>query len=200
MSDVIVAIDLSLRSTGLVALQDNRILEYDVITSDAKKLNKEELLIFNSLKIMDFIDKYQPDKIGLEGLSFGSISSSKDILAGNFWKLRTDIFKAGYPIDIIAVLTWRSSLFNKEERKLLKENSKKLKLLRKEWKLITDKVEKTQILKDNNELILNSNIKWLTWLKLPANIREEFEKVGFSKGGADLCDAYFIARYISGSS
>lgn len=200
MNNITVAIDLSLRSTGLIAIKGDRILEYIIIKSDAKKLNKEELLIYNVEQIMNFIDKYQPDVIGLEGLSFGSISASKDIIAGNFWHLRTAIFKAGYQIEIVPVLTWRSPLFNKEERKKLSDDKKKLKELKAKWKKITDKSVKKQALIDNSKLILETDIKWLTYEKLPVNIREEFDEIGFSKGGADLCDAYFIARHLSGSS
>lgn len=196
-----IGIDLSMRCTGLSFIDGDK-FEYKLVKTDAKKLNNEELLIHTANEVIDFIKKYNPDKIGLEGLSFGSLSGSKDILAGNFWYIRTEIFRQlGYHVDIIPVLTWRSPLFNKEERKVLKEYSVKMKELKAELKLIKSLKEKNLFNLDNIEIIRNADIKYLTWMKLPDNIRSVLEaEVGFDKGGADLTDAYFIAKYIEGKN
>lgn len=188
-------IDLSLRSTGLVYINQDQI-DYRLITSDSKKLNDEELLLYNIREILSFVSKYEPDYIGLEGLSFGSISSSKDILAGNFWFLRTQLYtNYNSIVEIIPVLTWRSKLFNKEERAELKENDKKVKELK---KIITKapKEEKKQLLLDNEHLIEKANVKYVTWEKLPEPIKTDFHNIGFTKGGFDLTDAYFIANHM----
>lgn len=187
-------IDLSLRSTGLVFLNQDQI-EYKLITSDAKKLNGEELLLYNIKEILEFIDYHRPKYIGLEGLSFGSVSSSKDILAGNFWYLRTMIYQNYVTPEIIPVLTWRCPLFNKEERAELKCNMGLLNELKKQL-IKLPKDEKKQLLLDNELLIERANIKYVTWEKLPEPIKSDFEKIGFSKGGFDLTDAYFIADYM----
>jgi hypothetical protein len=187
-------IDLSLRSTGLVFLNQDHI-EYKLITSDAKKLNDEELLLYNIKEILAFIDYHRPKYIGLEGLSFGSVSSSKDILAGNFWCLRTAIYEKLTTPDIIPVLTWRSKLFDKVERAELKRNMELVKELKKEVAKLP-KEEKKQLLLDNELLIERANIKYVTWEKLPEPIKSDFHKVGFTKGGFDLTDAYFIADFM----
>ena len=193
----VIGIDLSLRSTGLVYLNDNE-FDYRLIVTDSKKLNDEELLIHNTNEILKFINKYEPEYIALEGLSFGSVSSSKDIIAGNFWHLRTELFKnwsGKSKIEIIPVLTWRSPLFDKDERKLLKENTKEL-AVRKKALVGKSKEEKKIFTEENAELTLKSNIKYLTWCKLPEPIKNTFKEVGFTKGGFDLTDAYFIAKHI----
>ena len=193
----VIGIDLSLRSSCIVYLSDNE-FEYRLITSDSKKLNDEELLIYNSNEILKFINRFEPDYIALEGLSFGSISSSKDIIAGNFWHLRTQLFKnwsGKSKIEIVPVLSWRSPLFNKEERASLKENTKKMNTLKKSMVGKT-REEKKALAVLNSELVLKTNIKYLTWEKLPEQLKTEFDKVGFTKGGFDCTDAYFIAKHV----
>jgi hypothetical protein len=192
----IIGIDLSLRSTGLVCV-DNSNFDYKLIVTDPKKLNDEELIAYNWTLIELFITKHNPTHIAIEGLSFNSLSSSKDLLAGNFWYIRTRLF-ASYPeikVDIIPVLTWRSPLFNKEERKSLKECDKKVKDLKKLMKTMT-KDQKAECAIENKEIIQGANIKYLTWMKLPDIIKSEFHKVGFTKGGFDLTDAYFLAKHM----
>lgn len=188
-------IDLSLRSTGLVYISKDNSIKYKLITSDAKTLNDEPLLKKNAEMIMEFIKECNPDCVGLEGLSFGSISNSKDIIAGNFWNIRLELYKNAYYLEVIPVLTWRSKLFNKDERKELKENTAKLNQLKKYSKSLS-KEDKKQVLLDNEELILRSNIKYLTWEKLPEPYKSEFRKIGFNKGCFDLTDAYFIAQHL----
>lgn len=193
----IVSIDLSLRSTALVFLNQTD-YTYELVKSDSKKLNDEKLLQYNWNCINSFIAKHKPDIIAIEGLSFNSVSSSKDLIAGNFWFIRTmiDIHYPDIKLIIVPVLTWRNPLFNKEERKELKDNTKKLKDIKKLIKDCKDKADKQKLTLDNEELILKSNIKYLTWEKLPIKIREEFNDVGFTKGCFDLTDAYFIAKHI----
>lgn len=192
-----VSIDLSMRSTALVAMDDDGSINYKLVISDSKKINDEQLLMYNAIEIVDFINKHKPKYVGLEGLSFGSISGSKDIIAGNFWYVRTQIYQhCDVELEIIPVLTWRSPLFDKEERKTLKENDKLVKQLKKDMKEIKSKTEKSRILKENEELILKASIKYLTWEKLPVNIRNMFQEVGFTKGCFDLTDAYFIANHL----
>lgn len=190
-------IDLSLRSTGLVFIDNHDNVKYKLVTSDSKKLNDEELLMYNIDEILDFIEWNKPTHIGLEGLSFNSVSSSKDIIAGSFWYLRV-MLKKYYPhikVDIIPVLTWRSKLFNKEERKILKETVAQVKLLKKELMKLSKEEKKIKVL-ENEQLILNSDIKYVTWEKLPEPYKSEFENIGFKKGGYDLSDAMHIANYI----
>lgn len=184
-----------MRSTGLVYTRGDD-LEYKLVTSSSKKINNEELIVYNVESICDFINICRPNQINLEGLSFGSASSSKDILAGNFWTLRVEIHKRfDIPVNIIPVLTWRSPLFDKAERQQHKAYEKQLKELKASIKGIKSRKDKQAILAENNEIVNNANIKYLTWKKLPANIASQFEDVGLDKGGYDLTDAYFLAKH-----
>ena len=146
---------------------------------------------------MEFINKHKPTHIGLEGLSFGSVSGSKDILAGNFWFVRTMISQI-FPdikITIVPVLTWRSKLFTKEERAKLKEYDLEVKKLKKLLPSM-DKESKKIALEQNEEIILKSNIKYVTWEKVPEPFKSKFKELKFNKGCFDVTDAYFIAKYI----
>lgn len=193
-----IGIDLSLRSTGLVCLSETgEYIDKKLIQPNPDIYNNEELIIYIWKEIKSFIDLYKPSHIGLEGLSFSSLSSSKDIMAGNFWYIRIKI-REEYPntiLKIIPVLTWRNHLFDKEERKTLKENENKAKELKKELIKLEPK-EKKRKLEENQELLLKSNIKYLTWEKLPKELAEEFKKIGFNKGCYDVTDAYFITKHI----
>lgn len=198
MQDNIISIDLSLRSTGI--LYSNGItVKFRLIESDKKKHNDEILLSYNSNEIIKFIYDVcpQPDIIVIEGLSFNSISSSKDILAGNFWYVRTQL-KKEFPkvkLLIVPVSEWRSVIFNKEERKQLTENKKELKKLEEDMKDLTSSQKKDMALY-NEELILKSNIKYLCWEKIVEPYKTKFKEYGFKKGTFDLTDAFFINQYV----
>ena len=83
---MILAIDLSLRSTGVVILNDLGILEDFRIVANKEK--DEELVIKNSKDILEFVKGRWIEHVAIEGLSFMSVSASKDLIAGNFWFLR----------------------------------------------------------------------------------------------------------------
>ena len=195
-----VGIDLSLRSTGLVHLKNGELNQFQLVQPSPKDYQDESILIYNSDVILKFIAETKPYVIGLEDLSYNSISSSKDLIAGNFWYLRTQL-KIHYPeipIIIVPVLSWRSPLFNKAERDKKKENDKLLKILKEQLKAIKSKKEKQELAKANEELILNSNIKYLTYEKLPEEVKCQFIEYGYNNGAFDLSDAYWIANYIKG--
>lgn len=187
-------IDLSLRSTGLVL--NYKPLSYKLIQSDSKKINREQLLMYNWNHVYSYICEHRPDYINLEALSYDSISQSKDIIDGNHWFIRTNIVHC-FPdiqLNLVEVAKWRNILFSSEERKTLKENKKKLKEVTTTIKTLSS-VDKKLLAIENEDLILNSNIKYLTWLKLPDDIKTEFRKIGFNKGTFDLTDAYFISNF-----
>jgi hypothetical protein len=191
--DKILGIDLSLRSTGLFI--DGK---YKLIQADPKKINEEALLVYNAKSILDFIKETKPDYVNLEGLSLGSVSSSMDIICGNFWYLRTEIFKAYpfLPVNIIPVKTWRCPLFSKADNKIFMENGKKLKALKKELEYEKMNYQgKRDFAKENSQLILDSNVKYLTFLKLPIEWQDEFHQVSFTNGCFDLVDAYWISKH-----
>jgi hypothetical protein len=194
-----VGIDLSLNSTGLVSLSTkSTLLGYALINPDVKKLTNEERLDYNAREVLKFIETYSPDVVGIEDLSYNSISSSKDEIAANFWRVRCEI-RRNYPsidLRIVPVLSWRSPLFNKTERDKLKADTKILKELKTELKGIKDKVLKAEKVLENQDLIQVTNIKYLTFKKLPEDVQFLFEPIGFNKGAFDLSDAYHITDYL----
>lgn len=126
---MIISIDLSLRSTGIVALQEHKLIDFAVISSangNSKSIhpvhNNESLLVYNAEQVCAFIQKqnenYALDGIVIEGLSFGGLSGAKDIIQGNFWNIRCELYKKfiGVPIGICPVTSWRSKTLNKAER------------------------------------------------------------------------------------
>lgn len=186
-------IDLSLNSTGIFCEGI-----HELITPT--KTSSEQRLIDISNSICSFVEQHNPDVIGLEGLSYNSISASKDELAANFWMLRCELHKQfpNIPVKIIQVTEWRDPLFTKVERKQWTADKKQVKELKIQLKLISDKKEKSKILLENEQLILNSNIKYLTWCKLPLEYQTKFKEYGFNNGCFDLVDAFYISEHLKG--
>jgi hypothetical protein len=194
----VIGIDLSLNSTGLVHMSDNYEMVHALVKPDPKKFTSEERLDFVAEQVINFISTTGADVIGLEDLSYNSISSSKDEIAANFWRVRCEIKRAfpTIPLHIVPVLSWRSPLFNKVERDKLKADTKFFKEIKAELKLIKDKVIKAEKVLEHQDLIQNTNIKYLTYCKLPVDIQATFNNVGLNKGAFDLSDAYFIANHL----
>ena len=163
-------IDLSLRSTGISILRDDgKLLDFCLVSHTEKD---EELLVKNAVSILLFLKKFDPDRITIEGLSFGAISGSKDILQGNFWFLRCNIWKSfiRVPVEIVAVSRWRKYVIPKERARILKVSGEKF------W-------QKEECVR-----------------KLPKDVRERFDKYlkenKFPKKCLyDLTDSYWIANY-----
>ena len=194
----ILGIDLSMRSTGC-CLIINDVANFILIQPSDKEYTEEKLLIHISKEILTWIDSFSiiPDYINIEGLSLNSQSNSKDILYGNFWHLRCNLYQK-YPnvnINVIPVQSWRSPLFNKEERKEIKEADKKVKELKKEIKNLK-KLEKSKILLDNEDIIYKANIKYQTFLKLPSDVSKTITDINKHDGKYDLTDSYFITKFV----
>lgn len=181
-------IDLSLRSAGLCFNNEFKLIQI-------AKLNDEELLIEIANQICSFIHNCKPVEINIEGLSFNSISGSKDIIAGNFWYLRCRIHTEfpTIPINIIPVTQWRNPLFTKEERKMLKENTTFFNKNKISLTGLKGEERKEAQLK-NKELEMNASIKYNTYLKLPDDIKDIINNITQDAGRWDLTDAYWISR------
>jgi hypothetical protein len=137
-----VGIDLSMRSAGLCGRSG--------VLADFKQLktDDEQLLVEVAAEIRAFLKKHCPDTVNLEGLSFGSISGSKDIIAGLFWYVRCMIY-TDFPeikVNIVPVLSWRSPLFDKAERKQIKEYTAELKKVKSKMKGIKGKAREEMAL------------------------------------------------------
>jgi hypothetical protein len=189
------AIDLSLRSTGVSIIIGDKVF-FKLILTSKDKMSDEETLLYIWEEIWSFIETHKPTHIAIEDLSYDSISSSKDFIAGNFWFVRTHLHKffPTIPVDIISVAEWRNPMFNKEERKTLTENKKALKALKVVLKALP-KAEKSTMVLENEQLILDCDIKHLTYNKHPEHIKAIIESAVTNKSRFDLSDAYGICAY-----
>lgn len=167
-------IDQSKRSTGLVIVdQDGALIDYKLICE--AKLDQEELMVAQWMELCTFIDDNINDisELGgalIEGLSFGSVGSGKDFLAGLQWYMRVS-FKLVYSrfLGTIPVSGWRSKVLTVEEQREAKKLGK-------------------------------DGLKIACFEKLPWEVQEAFEeytrKIGAKKTAIyDLCDAYWISQH-----
>lgn len=187
---MIISLDISLRSTGLCAVDENQnLLNFGLIKSKPNEgrtkkekanglpiLNDEDLIIYNTSEVIKFIEQSAAleaiDAIVIEGLSFNSLSGNRDLIDGNFWGVRVGIRKKypNVPVEIISVQSWRNKILNKEDRKRAKE------LYGKGWqkKGVVDKLPE------------DIKAKFMGYLKWKG-----YESTGLY----DLADAFAISRY-----
>jgi len=136
----------------------------------------------------------------MEGLAFGSPSSVIDLIAANHWMVRCSIKNSFPKINwtIIPPKSWQKSIITKDILAILAKDypvtrAKRGMKLTKEEKQTNTK-SKAEIRKKTKEIIKNS---------VPKEITKEFElyieKNKLHKDSIyDLCDAYFLAKYIQG--
>lgn len=195
---MIIGIDLSMRSTAVVAINDTDI-KFKLITSTAKQYNDEELLIYNAKELCNFISNFEVDYINFEALSFNSTSSSKDILWGNYWHTRVELRKQfkNVKINFCEVLSWRNKVVPIETRRSVTEANKRFKALK--TIIGYDKLPRNEkiIFNKQYEKFINEDccIKFQTYNLLPDEIKSTFSLYNKDNGLYDLTDAYFISKY-----
>lgn len=130
-SHMIVSLDISMRSTGIVILEETGRLESCCIVAN-KDILDEELLERNVEDVLEFLLPYkeQINHIVIEGLAFGAKCKRADMLFANYWFIRCFLrreFGDDVTYDIYPVTAWRKTFISKErarEVKLKKENKK----------------------------------------------------------------------------
>lgn len=112
---IVIGIDQSKRSTAVVALEDDKLVDFMLVTPPSN-YDTERLINYQWSLIEQFIDNmYKLDcdvAIALEGAAFAAGGASSDLLWGIQWYIRTRIF-VQYPmspIGIITPATWRSKV------------------------------------------------------------------------------------------
>jgi len=178
-SYTLVSMDMSMRSSGLVALSSAGNLENQAVIKTSKDdfPDTEDLIIHITDTVMDFINSSiygRPIKFVIEGLAFAGKSGHKDIIAGIYWGIRSRIHRE-FPsmlIGSIPVTTWRKMVLTSSEQKEAKAT-------------LTPKTEA---------------IKKATVAKLPDSIKQIFldyiDSNGYDKKSMyDLTDAYFMGKY-----
>jgi len=171
---MIIGIDQSKRSTAVVCMDlAGRLVDF-LLINPPKELDGEVLISYQWDLIDSFVSAYQKDLkgIALEGLSFNSVGSGKDLLAGIFWAVRLNLYKKfpEIPVGVIPSASWRSAFIDKEKRKKIKE------------------------------LGIKDGLKKATVDELPFEVRVRFENYirenGIKKEALwDLADAFGIAKY-----
>ena len=175
----IASIDLSLRSTGIcITDEKGSLIEYQLISNMEEK--NEQLVIKNTKDIIHFLKDYDTDlkHIVIEGLAFMGVSSSKDIIYGNFWYLRCLLYLTfpDIPVTIVTVTQWRKPFISKERAKELKDSFKENPKAKKDWQ----KKECVRILPEELKIKFEDYIK----------------KLGVKKDAIyDLSDSYFIGQW-----
>jgi hypothetical protein len=173
---MLIAMDMSMRSSGLIVLEpNNNIIDFRIIQTTKEDFPDHENLIIHIIDdVLSLIDEYNPDIFVIEGMAFAGLSKFKDVIAGIYWGVRAAIWKE-FPeilIGSVPVASWRAPVLNKEDRKYAKENFS----------------PKADVL------------KIATVKKLPADVHDTFIKYitsnGYNKKKMyDLTDAYFLGVY-----
>lgn len=180
----IVGIDLALRNSACVSLDDNcNFMDCKVITSSASKIDAEDLLLYNCNNIIPFVTNGCEDVksdviVMIEGLAFNSTSLAKDIIAGNFWHIRFALYIKDIEYHIVAPASWRAKVFTKEIKEKLKKDKKEAKAASSSGNLLVKEAALSIVPKN----IQNIFKKYLTDNKLNAKFMY------------DLADAYCIAK------
>jgi crossover junction endodeoxyribonuclease RuvC len=96
-------LDLAYINNGVVCIDDEAsILYQEVITCPKSIATDEERLIFLSEKFSKVVDEYLPERICIEGLSFGSKGQSVSQMGALHFITRIFLFKLGIKYIVIA--------------------------------------------------------------------------------------------------
>lgn len=107
----LLSIDLSMRSAGLVVLDESgALVDQLLIPTKKDEYDNEFLLEYMEDRVLDFADKHRPNSIVIEGMAFNSKSGKTDLIAGNWWNTRKELRQLLPDANIgsIPVLSWRS--------------------------------------------------------------------------------------------
>ena len=112
-----VGLDLSLTATGLVVLEDNKMVEKKIIRSKklGDKPSDESLSIYTLAEdIFDVLDEHKPDAVAIEGLAFAlSKTTAFAQLAALNYIVRINLMNASTPTIIVAPTTLKKFVTGK---------------------------------------------------------------------------------------
>jgi hypothetical protein len=125
---VIAAIDLSLRSAGIVVLKaTGEIHQCLVVAVKREEADDEHLLLEIEKQVLGFLQTIPGlTQVVIEGLAFGAKSVRRDLIDGNWWNLKKEIrqWRPQLIIDTVPVTQWRKSVLDKEEQREAKKAHK----------------------------------------------------------------------------
>ena len=126
---VYIGIDLGLRSNGIVALDKHgKLIDMDLITTskslpkNSRKThnvyNDESMMIYTYRRFEKFFQTLNSTEyvVAIERLSYASISSSKDVLAGMHWYIRTRLYENfDIEFEVLSPAKWRNGIISKQD-------------------------------------------------------------------------------------
>ena len=202
-------IDPSLRSTGIVAINDDAEIVFQKLIIVPGSYKDEDNIVVMGEAIATFIasilEQHNILSFSYERLAFNAPSGVKDKIAGSYWYNRicmkelTHLYESfPWPPELVSPAQWRKKLINSEDRKEMKAAKLKvaaLSVLKKEAKGDKDRVRE---LTEEITMHKNVNLKEKVLTKLPGYVKIQImdflEEYGLKKDHAyDLCDAYWIA-------
>lgn len=125
---MIVAIDLSMRSAGIVVFaKTGRLVTCKVLRTKKEDYDNEHLLLHLEREVKDFLATFSSvSEVIIEGLSFNAKAARRDLIDGNWWNLVKEIREAypDIPILSVPVTKWRATVLSKVEQRELKKQHK----------------------------------------------------------------------------
>jgi len=179
---VYLGIDPSLRSTGIVAINEcNDIVFKKLIIVPSVHKDEENIIMMGeeiAQQVSLILETNDILAFGYERLAFNAPSGVKDKISGSYWYNRIclkelcSLYESfPFPPEMVSPGSWRKSVVTKEDRKEAKEAGIKI------------------------------DLKEKALTKLPPSVKIDIinfiEEYGLKHAHAyDLCDAYWIARYV----
>lgn len=97
-----IGLDLAFANNGFCCIDENgNIIQQEVITFPKDVLFDEQKLIFLSEKITKLVETYNPARICIEGLSFGSNGKSVSQIGALHYLIRIFLFKFSFKYRIV---------------------------------------------------------------------------------------------------
>ena len=100
MPRYMISIDQSLSSSGVVVWEEGEPYRYLALQTD-KSLSEVERLAYIEERLLELFLTYTPKRVVIEGLSYGSISSSVRVLAGLYYLILLHLFRLNIPVSIV---------------------------------------------------------------------------------------------------
>ena len=104
-----IGVDLSLTGTGLVCLEDGKLIEQKLIKSKPsgdRPIDELKRILTIAISVQNFIDIYKPDIVVIENLAFGiQKTTSLTQLAGLNYFIRSGLYKIGIKFVLVAPTT-----------------------------------------------------------------------------------------------
>lgn len=101
--------DISLRSSGISVVENDKLVECFIF--QPIETCYEQLITDSFLFYYDFFikmnKKYQIECVNIEDLSLGSLSSVKDVIATNYWNIRSILHNLKIDYKIFSPSNWR---------------------------------------------------------------------------------------------